>query len=141
MNHRLGNNLPVTLNAVGMSGTSSAKITAKPLNRAPHQCKHHHNKWRYDGLGQVPIDVAVEEPRTRVVGEETDGDIVARVADAHDVTDYGIHEVVRRIPSATYNPEGVTVQMHRVLCRITLSGFRTTVSQRSLLVVHSPAHP
>ena len=77
-----------------MSGTSSAKTTAKPLKSAPHKYKSHHNRWTYDGLGQVPIDVAVEEPRTRVVGKETDGDIVACIADTHDVTDYGINEVV-----------------------------------------------
>ena len=94
MNHRLRNELPVTLNAVGMSGTSSAKTTAKPLKSAPHKYKSHHNRWTYDGLGQVPIDVAVEEPRTRVVGKETDSDIVACIADTHDVTDYGINEVV-----------------------------------------------
>ena len=111
----------MTLNAACVSGTSSAKITAKPLNRAPHKYKNHHDKWGYDGLGQVPIDMAVEEPRTRVVGKETDGDIVARIADTHDITDYGIDEVVRRIPTAADYPEGVPVQMHRVLCRIVAS--------------------
>jgi hypothetical protein len=119
--HRLGYNLPVTLNAVGVSGTSSAKTTAKPLNGEPHQYKNHKNKWRYDGLGQVPIDVAVEQPRTRVVGEEADSNIVTGIADAHDVADYGIDEVVGRIPCATDHPEGVPVQMHRVLYRIALS--------------------
>ena len=119
--HRLGNNLPVTLNAVGVSGTSSAKTTAKPLNRVPHQYNNHDNRWRYDELGQVPIDVAVEEPRTRVVGEEADGDIIGRVADTHNIANYRIDEVVGRIPGATDHPEGVPVQMHRVLCRIASS--------------------
>ena len=57
----------------------------------------------------MPIDVAVEEPRTRVVGEETDGDIVPHITDAHDVTDYGIDEVVGRIPTAADYPEGMPV--------------------------------
>ena len=32
------------------------------------------------------VDVAVEEPRARVVGGEADGDVVAVAADVHDVT-------------------------------------------------------
>ena len=84
----------VTLNAVGVSGTSSAKTTAKPLSRAPHQYKNHDNRWRYDGLGQMPINMAVEEPWTRVVGEEADGDIVGRVADTYNIANYRIDEVV-----------------------------------------------
>ena len=85
------------------------------------QYRNHDKGRRDDGRVQVPIDVAVEEPRTRVVGKETDGDIVARIADTHDITDYGIDEVVRRIPTAADYPEGVPVQMHRVLCRIVAS--------------------
>ena len=33
----------------------------------------------------VPIDVAMEEPRARVIREEPDRDIITEVADAHDV--------------------------------------------------------
>ena len=66
---------------------------------------------------QVPIDVAVEEPGTGVVGEEPDRDIVARVADAHDVADDGVYKVVRRIASATDDGEGMSVQMNGVLSR------------------------
>ena len=35
---------------------------------------------------EVEVDVAVEEPRARVVGGEADGDVVAVAADVHDVT-------------------------------------------------------
>lgn len=42
----------------------------------------------------MPIDVAVEEPRARVVGEEADRDIIAHIAHAHDVADNGVIEVV-----------------------------------------------
>jgi hypothetical protein len=69
----------------------------------------------------VPINVAVEEPHPRVVGEETDRDIVASIADAHDVANYGIDEVVGRISSTTDYPKVMPVQMHRVLCRIASS--------------------
>ena len=43
---------------------------------------------------QVPIDVAVEEPRARVVSEEPDRHIITRVADAHDVADDRIIKIV-----------------------------------------------
>jgi len=43
---------------------------------------------------QVPVNVAVEEPRARVVSEEPDRDIVASVADAYDVADDGVLKVV-----------------------------------------------
>ena len=42
----------------------------------------------------MPVNVAVEEPRAGVIGEEADGDIVAGIANAHDIADYGIDEVV-----------------------------------------------
>jgi hypothetical protein len=44
---------------------------------------------------QVPVNVAVEEPRARVVREEPDRDVIARVADAYDVAENGVHKVVR----------------------------------------------
>ena len=44
--------------------------------------------------GQMPINVAVEEPRARVVSEESDRDIITRVADAHDVADDRVIKVV-----------------------------------------------
>jgi hypothetical protein len=56
-----------------------------------------------------------------VVGEEADSNIVTSIADTHDIADYGIDEVVGRIPSATDDPERVSVQMHGVLCRIASS--------------------
>ena len=42
----------------------------------------------------MPVNVAVEEPWARVVGEESYGHIVARISDTHDVADYGIYEIV-----------------------------------------------
>ena len=45
----------------------------------------------------MPVNVAVEEPRARVVSKEPDRDFIARVADAHDVADDRVIKVVRRI--------------------------------------------
>jgi hypothetical protein len=64
---------------------------------------------------QVPINVAVEEPRARVVGEEPDRDIIASVADAHDVADDRVFEVVRRITSTADHGERMSMQVNRVL--------------------------
>ena len=63
----------------------------------------------------MPIDVTVEEPRTRIVGEETDGYVIATVADTHDIANHGIHKVVRRVTSAANYGEGVPMQVNRVL--------------------------
>jgi hypothetical protein len=64
---------------------------------------------------QVPIDVAMEEPRSRVVGEETDCDFITSVADTHDVSDDWIDEVVGRVTSATNHVEVMAMQVNRVL--------------------------
>lgn len=63
----------------------------------------------------MPIDVAVEEPWTRIVGEEADRGVVASVADTHNIANHGINEVVGRIPSATDHGEGVPMQVNGVL--------------------------
>ena len=63
----------------------------------------------------MPINVAVEEPRTRIVGEEPDRDVVASDADTDNITTYGVIEVVGRIPSTTDHGEGVPMQVNGVL--------------------------
>jgi hypothetical protein len=44
---------------------------------------------------QMPINVAVQEPRAGVVSEESDRDIIAVVADVHNVADDGVDIVIR----------------------------------------------
>lgn len=56
----------------------------------------------------------MEEPWTRIVGEKAYRDVVASVADTHNITSHGINKVVRRIPSATNHGEGVPVQVNGV---------------------------
>jgi hypothetical protein len=67
----------------------------------------------------VPINVAVEEPRTRVVGLETDRDIIVRVTDADDVAHDGVVEVVRRVSRAADDVEDMSMQVERVLIKNT----------------------
>ena len=63
----------------------------------------------------MPVDVAVKEPRTWVVSEEPNRDIVCVTADAHDVTDHRIDIIVGRVTSAADNVECVSVQVDRML--------------------------
>jgi hypothetical protein len=56
----------------------------------------------------VPIDVAVEEPWSRVVSEEPNGDVVGQAcANAHDITNDGVVEVIGCVPSTANDMEGV----------------------------------
>lgn len=63
----------------------------------------------------MPINVAVEEPRARVVSEESDRNVIARVPDAHNIADDGIVEVISFAVGAADDVEGVSVQVNRVL--------------------------
>lgn len=56
----------------------------------------------------MPIDVTVEEPWSRVVSEEPNGNIVGRAcANAHDIANDGVVEIIGCVPSATNDVEGV----------------------------------
>jgi hypothetical protein len=65
----------------------------------------------------VPVNVAVEEPRARVVRKESNCDIITSVADTYDVSDNGVVKVVRGVTSAADHIEVVPVQMDRVLLK------------------------
>jgi hypothetical protein len=57
----------------------------------------------------------MEEPRTRIVSKEPDCDVIASIADAHNIPNDGVIEVVRGVASATDHMEIVSMQMNRVL--------------------------
>ncbi len=65
----------------------------------------------------MPINVAVEEPRARIVSKESDRDIIAhaRVPHAYDIADDGVVEVISLAAGAADDVEGVSVQVNRVL--------------------------
>ena len=48
----------------------------------------------------MPIDVAMEEPRSRIVREEPDCHFIPSVTNTHDISDHRVVEVVRRVASA-----------------------------------------
>ena len=47
----------------------------------------------------------MEEPRSRIVGEEPDCDVIPSVANTHDISDDWIDEVIGRVTSATDHVE------------------------------------
>ena len=90
----------------------------------------------------MPIDVAVQEPRSSIVSEESDGHIIPRISHAHDIADHRVVIVVSRISSAANHVEVVPVQVDRVLAYVIQSGshdksansstaYRSTKSKRA----------
>ena len=99
------------------SGTSSAITTAKPLGEHRYVNKRKRRKSDEDSLRQVPIDVAVKEPRPRIVSLESDRDIIIREAEADHVTHDGVVVVVRRATRAADDVEDMSVQVDWVLMK------------------------
>jgi hypothetical protein len=66
----------------------------------------------------VPINVAVEEPRAGIIGDETNRDIIlSSVTNTHDIPNNRVVEVVGRVTSAADHIEVVAMQMNRMLSK------------------------
>jgi hypothetical protein len=65
----------------------------------------------------VPINVAVEEPRAGIVGEETNCDIIPRVTNTHDISNNRVLKVVCLVTGAADHMEVVAMQMDRMLSK------------------------
>ena len=72
---------------------------------------------------QVPINVAMQEPRSRVVRSETERDIVTGASDAHDITANRVGVVVRRASSNAHDVKSMTMEMERMLQHSNKSAF------------------
>ena len=82
----------------------------KATKRRALQYTNHDDGRRNDRRVQVPIDVAVEEPRARIVGDEADGDlIICASANAYDVAHDWVDPVVLRAVRATDDVECMLV--------------------------------
>ena len=53
----------------------------------------------------MPINVAVEEPRSRIVREESDRDFISNVTYTHDISNNRVLEVVQLAPCAPNHME------------------------------------
>jgi hypothetical protein len=67
----------------------------------------------------VPVNVAVEEPRAGIVGEETNRDIIPSLTNTHYIPNNGVVKVVGRVTSAADHMEVVAMQMNRMLSKDT----------------------
>ena len=109
--------LPGGMTDVGTAATSSAIITAKPLGEHRHINMRRRRKLDKDSLLQVPIDVAVKEPRPRVVSLEPDRDFIVQATNAYNVAYDWVIEVVRRVARAANDVEDMSMQVDRVLIK------------------------
>jgi len=53
------------------------------------------SKHNSEASVQMPIDVAMEEPRARIVRLEADCDIISSITNTHNISDNRVVEVVR----------------------------------------------
>ena len=101
---------------MNLRGVHVRNIFSENNSKAPRAQKRsasaiEHNCDEADIRIQMPVDVAVEEPWARVVGEEPDGDLIncGAGANAYDVAHDGVVPVVYRAVRATDYVECVLV--------------------------------
>ena len=63
----------------------------------------------------MPVNVAVEEPRAGIVGDESNSDIIPSATNTHDIPNNRVVKVVGRVTSAADHIEVVAMQMNRML--------------------------
>ena len=63
----------------------------------------------------MPVNVAVEEPRAGIVGEETNRDFIPSDTNTHDIPKNRVVKVVGRVTSAANHVEVMAMQMNRML--------------------------
>jgi len=94
---------------------SETPDTSQLVNIQPIDSKSE-RQTRGGSLFQVPVNMAVEEPRARVVRHEPDREFIGRVgAHVRNVADDGVIIVVGRGSSAADHMEVVSVQVDGVL--------------------------
>ena len=63
----------------------------------------------------MPVDMAMHEPWTRVIGEETERHFVSPLSDSYDIPTNGILEVILLASSYTNDIEGMSMKVNGVL--------------------------
>lgn len=63
----------------------------------------------------MPIDMAVEEPRPRVISNKTNRDFISRTANADYVTHYRVVIVIGTVPCTANDVESMAMKMDRML--------------------------
>lgn len=99
--------------AAGVSGIFSAITTARPLRRGVSTTRIEQDCVR--ARLKMPVYVAMQEPRTRIVCFEAERDVVVGAADVHHVTADRVDVVIRRTSGNAYDVKGVSVEMEGML--------------------------
>jgi hypothetical protein len=99
-----------------MSGISSAKTTAKPLKQIQSFSAFVVDDSE-NSRSKMPINMAVEEPWSRVISHKANRNLISRSADADYVTHYRVVPVIGTVPCAANDPEGMAMKMDRMLTR------------------------
>jgi hypothetical protein len=76
----------------------------------------------YDLRLKMPVNVTMKEPRTSVVGRESDRHIITGITNTNNVPPWGIDVVVSGTSGATNNIECVAMQMDRMGSPYSTSG-------------------
>jgi hypothetical protein len=106
--------LPGGTSVDDISGISSAKTTAKPLEQTLFSASVDDS----DHLrGEMPVNMAMEEPRPGVIGHKTNRDIISLIADADYVTQDRVVPVIGTVPCTANNIERMAVEMDGMLTR------------------------
>ena len=72
----------------------------------------------------MPINMAMEEPRARVVRQKTNRNIISSSANADYVTHYRVVPVIGTIPSTANDMERMAMKMDGVLTRRHTTGLK-----------------
>ena len=97
-----------TVPSVSSFGENDSETTESDLNRSPER------KILKNLRLKMPVDMAMQEPGTGIVGLESDGNVVTSGTDVDDITTRGVGVVVDVGASAANDIEDVTVQVKRV---------------------------
>jgi hypothetical protein len=65
----------------------------------------------------MPINMAVEEPRSRVISHKANRNLIPQIADADYITHYRVVPVIGTVPRTANDPEGMAMKMDRMLTR------------------------
>ena len=86
--------------AEAMLSVSSEKTIASPLyNQARRSRRVDEAKVDCVRL-QMPVHVTVQEPRTRIIRNEAESDIIVCRADVDGISSRGVHKVILRRPGS-----------------------------------------
>jgi hypothetical protein len=65
----------------------------------------------------MPINMAMEEPRPRIIGDKTNRNLISPIANADYVAQYRVVPVIGTVPGTADDVERMAMKMDRMLAR------------------------